>query len=240
MTTQAPVNYAIGRYTGLPGSITRYFWVQAIYPSGRSVVSNLVTVSNASLITNGNQINIQWAVAPGAIGYDVIETPTSSAPSLNVLATIAVAQGLTDTNFTLTQEPVLQPWTYETGNATIGSDITIGTTQILSGADGSILYQAAGLVAESADLTWDATTGIAIGKAVAIVGDVTVTGKVTASSDVATSGLIKIASGGSTTISTGVGSVKMTTGNAATNTAWIPISYAGTTYYVPAWTTNAP
>ena len=52
--------------------------------------------------------------------------------------------------------------------------------------------------------------------------------------------LLNVASGGSTTISTGVGSVKMSTANAATNTSWIPIAYAGTTYYVPAWTTNAP
>lgn len=55
-----------------------------------------------------------------------------------------------------------------------------------------------------------------------------------------TSGTINIKAGGSTTISTGVGSVKMSTANAATNTAWIPIAYAGTTYYIPAWTTNAP
>lgn len=52
--------------------------------------------------------------------------------------------------------------------------------------------------------------------------------------------LLNIASGGSTTISTGVGSVRMSTANAATNTSWIPIQYAGTTYYVPGWTTNAP
>jgi hypothetical protein len=51
---------------------------------------------------------------------------------------------------------------------------------------------------------------------------------------------LNIASGGSTTISSGVGSVKMSTANPATNTAWIPIQYAGTTYYVPGWTTNAP
>ena len=51
---------------------------------------------------------------------------------------------------------------------------------------------------------------------------------------------IDVRSGGSTTISTGVGSVKMSSVNAATNTAWIPIAYAGTTYYVPAYTTNAP
>lgn len=61
------------------------------------------------------------------------------------------------------------------------------------------------------------------------------TGNVTVSA-----GTVNIAVGGSTTISTGVGSVKMTTGNAATNTSWIPIAYAGTTYFVPGWTTNSP
>ncbi len=53
-------------------------------------------------------------------------------------------------------------------------------------------------------------------------------------------GLLDIHSGGSTTISTGAGSVKMSTANPANNTAWIPLQYAGSTYYVPAWTTNAP
>jgi hypothetical protein len=51
---------------------------------------------------------------------------------------------------------------------------------------------------------------------------------------------LNVMSGGSTTISTGVGSVKMSTTNAANNAAWIPIQYAGVTYYVPAWTTNSP
>lgn len=51
---------------------------------------------------------------------------------------------------------------------------------------------------------------------------------------------LNIASGGSTTISTGVGSVKMSTANAATNAAWIPLQYAGTTYFVAGFTTNAP
>lgn len=55
-----------------------------------------------------------------------------------------------------------------------------------------------------------------------------------------TAGVPNVQSGGSTTISTGVGSVKMSTANAATNAAWIPFAYAGTTYYFPAWTTNAP
>ncbi len=124
MTTQPPVNWATGRYLGLPGSLTRYFWVQAVYPSGRSVVSNLIQVDNAGSITQQNQINLQWAVAPGAIGYDVVETPTSAAPTLNATATIAVAQGLTDTNLTLSAEPVLQSWTYSTGNGSTTGTIT--------------------------------------------------------------------------------------------------------------------
>lgn len=53
-------------------------------------------------------------------------------------------------------------------------------------------------------------------------------------------GTVNIQSGGSTTISTGVGSVKMSNANAADNAAWIPFQYAGTTYYVPAWTDITP
>jgi len=55
--------------------------------------------------------------------------------------------------------------------------------------------------------------------------------------DIAT---LNLTTGGSTTISTGVGSIKMSSANPADNTAWIPIKYAGTTYYVPGWPTNAP
>src|SRR5205823_2671835 len=55
-----------------------------------------------------------------------------------------------------------------------------------------------------------------------------------------TSGVINVGTGGSTTISTGVGSVRMSTANPATNTVWIPISYGGTTYYLAGFTTNAP
>lgn len=44
-----------------------------------------------------------------------------------------------------------------------------------------------------------------------------------------------------TSISTGVGSIKMKSANPATNVAWIPITTAdGTVYFVPGWTTNNP
>lgn len=55
-----------------------------------------------------------------------------------------------------------------------------------------------------------------------------------------TTGVLDTKTGGSTTISTGVGSVKMSTANPATNTVWIPMKYNGTSYFVPGFTTNAP
>ena len=53
-------------------------------------------------------------------------------------------------------------------------------------------------------------------------------------------GTLNTLTGGSTTISSGAGTVSMSTANPATNTVWIPMRYNGNTYYVPGWTTNAP
>jgi hypothetical protein len=44
----------------------------------------------------------------------------------------------------------------------------------------------------------------------------------------------------SSTIGAGAGSVKMSSGNAADNAAWIKIYIGTTAYWIPAWTTNAP
>lgn len=44
----------------------------------------------------------------------------------------------------------------------------------------------------------------------------------------------------STTISTGVGSVKMSSTNPATNSVWIKMYAGATSYWVPGWTTNSP
>lgn len=46
--------------------------------------------------------------------------------------------------------------------------------------------------------------------------------------------------GGTLTISSGVGSVKMSNANSANNAAWIPIKYGGTIYYIPGWSAHAP
>ena len=55
-----------------------------------------------------------------------------------------------------------------------------------------------------------------------------------------TTGLLDTKTGGSTTISTGVGNIKMSTANSDNNAVWIPMKYNGNTYYVPGFTTNAP
>jgi hypothetical protein len=49
-----------------------------------------------------------------------------------------------------------------------------------------------------------------------------------------------ISNGNSTTISTGVGSVRMSTANAATNTGWLKCYIGTQVAWIPCWTTNAP
>lgn len=68
-----------------------------------------------------------------------------------------------------------------------------------------------------------------------------VAGEIRANADVGGSeGFTSLTNSNSTTIGAGVGSVKMTSGNSANNTAWIKI-YVGTTpYWIPAWATNSP
>lgn len=116
--TEAPV-VLTGQYFGAPGGITRYLWVQAVYPSGRSVLSNLITISSAGTLNNQNKILLEWRPVPGAIGYDVIQTPTSTIPTVGATASIALAQGITRPSYTLESELTLQSWTYYAGiNAT--------------------------------------------------------------------------------------------------------------------------
>ena len=49
-----------------------------------------------------------------------------------------------------------------------------------------------------------------------------------------------VTNGGSTTISSGDGVLKMSTANSATNAAWIPMKYNGIIYYIPGFITNIP
>jgi hypothetical protein len=53
-------------------------------------------------------------------------------------------------------------------------------------------------------------------------------------------GFTSLTKASTTTISTGTGTVKMSSANSANNTAWIKIYIGTTAYWIPAWTTNAP
>jgi len=53
-------------------------------------------------------------------------------------------------------------------------------------------------------------------------------------------GAVGLSNGNSGTISTGVGSVKMSTANPGTNTAWIKVYIGTSPFWIPVWTTNAP
>jgi hypothetical protein len=179
MTTQPAVT-AYGAYNGLPGAITRYFWVQAIYPSGRSVVSNLVTISSAGSLSNQNQITISWRPQPGASGYDVLETPTSSAPSVSSTTSIGVALGVTGNVVVLSNEPTLQSWTYQTGNG----GLTVGSTTIGSGVSNTVLYQdTGGLLADDLNFTYDPLVGLGV-PAIITTGAITGGGKITSAAGI--------------------------------------------------------
>ncbi len=88
----------IAKYFGdSGGSTTRYYWVQAIYPSGFSGLAGYAAVSNtpASLSQN-NRVQISWNPMPGAIGYNVFYTTTTSAP---VSGSVALALNINESSY---------------------------------------------------------------------------------------------------------------------------------------------
>lgn len=68
-----------------------------------------------------------------------------------------------------------------------------------------------------------------------VVGGVSVNGDIGGKA-----GFTSLTGANSTTISTGVGSVRMSSANPGTNAAWIKIYVGATAYWIPAWTTNSP
>jgi hypothetical protein len=73
----------IARYVGsVAGSTNYYYWIQAIYPSGRSVLSSSAKATGAAALSSPNAQNlIEWNPMAGAIGYNVFVTSTSTAPT---------------------------------------------------------------------------------------------------------------------------------------------------------------
>jgi hypothetical protein len=79
----APTGVTV-RYQGSAGGTTNwYYWVQALYPSGYSQLSAPGNTGAKALaaLTNNNVNNVQWNPSPGAIGYIVYRSTSSTTPA---------------------------------------------------------------------------------------------------------------------------------------------------------------
>lgn len=104
----------------------------------------------------------------------------------------------------------------------ISNSASIGTSNALTLTQGGALTTAADIAATTGNIT--ATAGQLFAG-----GD---------SSGVAST--ISITNTNDNTIGLGDGSIKMASGNPATNTIWLKIYIGVTPYWIPAWTTNSP
>lgn len=71
------------RYFGPSGgSQTNYFWLQAIFPYGRTALTGPITLTNQPASYTSTQfVQLTWQPVVGASGYDVMYTTSSTAPS---------------------------------------------------------------------------------------------------------------------------------------------------------------
>lgn len=131
MLPPAPIGFT-GVYFGSqltpPSSTTRNYWVQAIYPHGRSLIAGPLAVKAGVGLSSANVVLLTWAPMPGAIGYDVLESAAATLPQGN--AALALATNLQQNSFT------------DVGNApasytvTYGGDLRVAYTRYDFAVDG--------------------------------------------------------------------------------------------------------
>lgn len=85
------------RYQGTAslGTSQFWYWIQAVYPDGNSILSSFGTTGAKcpAAFSQGSFVSVQWNAMPGAIGYIVWKTTTSSPPSSgNILAFQATSE----------------------------------------------------------------------------------------------------------------------------------------------------
>lgn len=88
---------------------TYYYWVQAIYPCGRSNWASSNSLSLPSLSYPNAFVIVNWTPMAGAIGYDILKTTSSSAPTgvaTNCLASNFTASEIADVGQALTSYTV--------------------------------------------------------------------------------------------------------------------------------------
>ena len=93
-----PVPSASVTLVGNPGNATYNFWVVANFAIGNSQPAGPFTLSpGPNSLSASNYARLSWTAAPGAMSYDILETPTNVQPS--GACGCAVATGQTGTNF---------------------------------------------------------------------------------------------------------------------------------------------
>jgi hypothetical protein len=113
---------------------------------------------------------------------------------------------------------------------------------------GTTMTAGTGITATTGNITASSGNVSASGTVTGGTGVIATTGAVTASAGQVIAGgdtggvasTIAVTNTSSSTISTGVGSVKMSSANPATNTEWLKIYIGTSAFWIPAWTTNAP
>jgi hypothetical protein len=71
------------RYIGSSGgTTTRYYWVQAIYASGKSLLSPAIALANTlAALDHNNVVYVEWNPLLAALGYNIFYTTTSTPPT---------------------------------------------------------------------------------------------------------------------------------------------------------------
>jgi len=93
----APTGVIAEYFGSAGGSTDRYYWIQAIYPSGRSLLTSSNKVTTIAGLDHNNVVLVQWNAMAGAIGYNVFYSTTTTIPTVgtNFLGTVT-ANAYTD------------------------------------------------------------------------------------------------------------------------------------------------
>lgn len=188
-----------------------------------------------------NSGTVTLYVSLGEGNWQVGDNPYATTTSPGVVQLATNAETVTGTNATHAVTPANVTARLAAPGAIGGTTPAAGTFTSVTASTGNITATL-GNIASSAGSVSAATTVTGGTGVIATTGAVKATaGQLEAGGDTGgVASTISITNANSTTIGAGDGTIKMSTGNPGTNTAWIKI-YVGTdAYWIPAWTTNAP
>lgn len=86
----APTGVTAEYFGSAGGSTDRYYYIQAVYPSGRSLLTASNKVTTIAGLDHNNVVLVQWKAMAGAIGYNVFYGTTTTVPTVgtNFLGTV--------------------------------------------------------------------------------------------------------------------------------------------------------